>query len=77
MTVAEARDKRVCRVCGEPISALGPKGWPMDFGECLYPVAVTLKFGDEFAHTKCLPPELHYHGPDERIARRWPESEPC
>jgi len=57
MTVKEAREQRVCRVCGVPI--LGGKGsllgWESEFGERLYPPpALTLNFGDEFAHTTCL-----------------------
>lgn len=54
MTVSEARERRVCRVCGGPIDVTGPAGWSEDFGELVYPVAVTLDFGLEFAHTACL-----------------------
>ncbi len=41
MTVAEARAKGVCRICGEPVQGTGP-------------VKVMLNFGAEFAHTECL-----------------------
>lgn len=43
MTVEEARERRVCRVCGEAIHAPGG------------PLALTLNYGEEFAHTSCLP----------------------
>ena len=55
LSVPEARRLRVCRICGVPIRATGPAGWPEQFGELTYPVRVTLNFGDEFAHTDCLP----------------------
>lgn len=57
MTVEEARKQGVCRVCGAPIPAVAhqPKGWQSDFGEVVWPLAITLKFGEEFAHTACLP----------------------
>jgi hypothetical protein len=55
MTVAQARAAGVCRVCGEPICVPpGPVGWAQEFGAMLYPVAITLDFGAEFAHTSCL-----------------------
>lgn len=54
MTVEEARERRVCRICEQPVPSMGPKGWPTEFREMVYPVAVTLNFGDEFAHTQCL-----------------------
>lgn len=55
-TVAEARERRICRVCGTPMGRGGgkPAGWEFEFGEMLWPEAITLKYGDEFAHTKCL-----------------------
>lgn len=60
MTVQEAREKRVCRVCGESVATPkgSPKGWETEFGERLYPFPpLTLNFGDEFAHTSCLEEE--------------------
>ena len=56
MTVVEARQARVCRVCGKPIATPpgSPLGWQDEFGEMVYPVRVTLRFGEEFAHTECL-----------------------
>lgn len=58
MTVQEARERNVCRICGEPIKNVGgqPKGWQEEFGQRLFPPpAITLNFGDEYAHTACLP----------------------
>jgi hypothetical protein len=61
MTVEEARKNRVCRICGEPLPVpVAPRDWTIAFGEMVYPVAITLEFGDEFAHTACLPPEARY-----------------
>lgn len=55
LTVQEAREKRVCRICEQPIQTQGsPKDWPILFGEMTYPLQVTLNFGEEFAHTACL-----------------------
>lgn len=55
LTLEEAKRRRVCRVCGEPILVDGaPIGWTDEFGKMLYPVRVTLDFGREFAHTDCL-----------------------
>jgi hypothetical protein len=31
-----------------------PLGWPYEFGLMVYPIEITLNFGDEFAHTACL-----------------------
>jgi hypothetical protein len=57
MTVAEAREKRVCRICRKPIPVLKgtPKGAEEEFGRMEYPQKVAYNFGDEFAHTDCLP----------------------
>jgi hypothetical protein len=57
MTVEEARASSVCRICGKNINVPTgqPKGWESEFGEMVYPLAITLNFGDEFAHTACLP----------------------
>jgi len=58
MTVAEAKGKRVCRICGEAISVTAvPLSWTEDYGEMTWPIAVTLNFGEEFAHTACLNPK--------------------
>ena len=55
LTVAEAREQRVCRICEKPIPEKGyPKGWQFDFGEMVFPVKFTLNYGKEFAHTSCL-----------------------
>lgn len=56
MTVSEAREAGVCRICGKPIRvANAPVGWQREFGKLAYPPpAVTLNFGKEFAHTECL-----------------------
>ncbi len=55
MTVEEARKRRVCRICQEVIPAVpAPMGWTHEFRQQLFPVALTLNFGEEFAHTACL-----------------------
>jgi len=55
MTVAEAREKRVCRICELPISLSGtPKDAPLEFRQMVYPQKLTFNFGEEFAHTACL-----------------------
>lgn len=55
LTVAEARYNGICRVCRERIRPeAAPRGWQFDFREMVYPTAVTLNFGEEFAHTKCI-----------------------
>lgn len=54
MTVDEAKQRRVCRICEQPIDVTGPVDWPDRFGEMVWPLAVTLDFGREFAHTACL-----------------------
>ncbi len=59
MTVEEARTQRVCRICEQPIVLPPegtPKGWTHEFYKMVYPVRITLNFGDEFAHTDCLSP---------------------
>lgn len=56
LTVEEARKQRICRVCRRPIAGTGPTGWPLEFREMVWPVKVTLNFGEEFSHTDCLPP---------------------
>jgi NTP pyrophosphatase (non-canonical NTP hydrolase) len=58
MTVKEARKKRVCRICGKPISlAGGPKDAEFEFSSQMWPQKITFDFGAEFAHTDCLEPE--------------------
>jgi hypothetical protein len=54
LSVKEAKSRRVCRICEEPVPSGGPAGWTEDFGEMLHPIRVTLNFGEEFAHTECL-----------------------
>jgi len=55
LSVEEAREKRVCRICEKSISSvIGPEGWPFGFNEMVFPIAITLNFGKEFAHTDCL-----------------------
>jgi hypothetical protein len=51
-----AQAKRICRICEQPIgvSTGRPAGWTDSFGEQLYPVRLTLNYGEEFAHTACL-----------------------
>lgn len=56
----EARETGCCRVCGgrllEPNAEGNLEPLPMagKFGDLVYPVAITLKFGKEFAHPSCL-----------------------
>ncbi len=58
MTVQEAREKRVCRICGESLFVGGtPKDAPLEFGRMTYPIKVTFNFGEEYAHTDCLETE--------------------
>jgi hypothetical protein len=59
IAVAEARTKSVCRICGKPIvvPATAPHGWQHAFAGMTFPESLTLKYGHEFAHTACLPPE--------------------
>ncbi len=60
MTVEEARVKSVCRICGKSMAlpqGTTPKGWTHEFYEMTYPLRITMDFGDEFAHTDCLPPQ--------------------
>ncbi len=55
LTVEEAKARRVCRICEQPISNPGaPLDWTEEFGQMVYPIKVTLNFGEEFAHTECL-----------------------
>lgn len=60
LTLKEAKETGCCRICGGRIIEPGtgptgyPAGWQDMFGEMLFPVAVTLNFGGEFAHPKCL-----------------------
>lgn len=55
ITVEEAKNRRVCRICEQPIPNPGaPKGWTEEFGKMVFPIRVTLNFGEEFAHTDCL-----------------------
>jgi hypothetical protein len=55
MTVKEAREARVCRICGRPISLHGgPANAPFVFGEMTFPEQITFNYGEEFAHTDCL-----------------------
>lgn len=62
LTLEEAKRTGRCRICGgqiiEPGAPAGyPHGWKEEFREMLYPLAVTLNFGEEFAHTACLTSE--------------------
>ena len=54
LSVAEARERRVCRICRTAIRVDGAPGGPMELPRVTHPVAVTLNYGGEFAHTQCL-----------------------
>ncbi len=54
MTIAEARAKSVCRVCGEPIKLLCPVRVLDRYDSLDWPERVTLRYGKEFAHMECL-----------------------
>lgn len=58
LSLNQAKQERRCRICGETIIVAGaPAGWMEDFGSQVYPIKITLNFGEEFAHTDCLPHE--------------------
>lgn len=55
MTVDEARKSGCCRICMVSFPhVIAPEGWQFEFGELVYPIGITMNFGDEFAHTACL-----------------------
>lgn len=54
LTVEQARKKRVCRLCEQPVGSVGMADAPFDFQRQIVPIRVTYDFGKEFAHTKCL-----------------------
>lgn len=64
LTVEEAREKNLCRICGEEVKQGSqsdmPKGFSASFGELLraddVPAfrPITYNFGKEYAHTDCL-----------------------
>lgn len=55
LTLADAKAQRRCRICGGAIRpSMVPSGWQEEFRAMTHPVAVTLEFGAEFAHTACL-----------------------
>ena len=58
LSLNDAKRERRCRICGQPIVVtFVPVGWQDQFREMVYPPpAVTMNFGDEFAHTQCLEP---------------------
>lgn len=59
MTVKEAQEKCVCRLCGESVSFVGqPIFWKTEFGKRMFPGKIlVLNFGEEFAHEACLAKE--------------------
>ena len=55
ISLKQAKEERRCRVCGDSINVpKGPQGRTEEFGAVDFPIAVTLNFGEEFAHTICL-----------------------
>ena len=60
MTIQEAKEKSVCRICEKPIGRGPgkPMGWTSEFREMVFPEKITLNFGEEFAHTDCLKSQL-------------------
>jgi hypothetical protein len=71
LTAPEARRLRVCRVCHAPIviGAAMPAGWYFDFFDLLYPTAITLDYGREYAHTACLAYRPTDSGPEPTVTR--------
>lgn len=58
--VQEARENRVCRICGEPLDMpdwvlreIRPD-WPLAWDRIVDPIDITLDKGQEFAHTACV-----------------------
>lgn len=59
LSVEEARQRRVCRLCEQPVFPNGtpegqPMGWAHEFGKMVFPYQIILDFGREFAHAECL-----------------------
>lgn len=60
ITLEQAKQTGCCRICGGVICEPGdkpfgyPAGWKDIFRVMLYPLNVTLNYGEEFAHTTCL-----------------------
>lgn len=64
LSVEQARERGICRICREPINEGSPEGKPKGFcdnyGEMTFAADVenfrpiTYNFGREFAHTDCL-----------------------
>ncbi len=60
LSVKEARENRICRLCGKKIQVYGvSENWEFEFRELIYPIKLTLNFGEEFCHTECLAKELN------------------
>lgn len=59
ISLNQARDESRCRICGEPIKMTDgrPVGWKDEFRAQLFPVAIVLNYGEEFAHPQCLKEE--------------------
>lgn len=56
ISLVQAKQTHCCRLCEKPITVgeAQPKGWMENFGGQLWPEAITLDFGHEFAHTACV-----------------------
>lgn len=60
MTVQEAKEEGVCRVCGHSVATLlmpetaWRDGWRDRFGNRIRVFPIALNYGDEFAHEDCL-----------------------
>jgi hypothetical protein len=54
LTVSQARQQHVCRVCGGPINFPSAIWWEGEGAEAGRGTGATFKDGAEFAHTACL-----------------------
>lgn len=57
LTLKEAQEQHRCRICEDSIvfdTTGSPSGWTHEFDELIFPLHVILRYGEEFAHAKCL-----------------------
>jgi len=59
LPLEQALRERRCRICGGTIAVNGtPVGFESEFGRMIFPIKITLNWGQEFAHTDCLGPRI-------------------